>query len=248
MTDRSSAAGVAAALAAVPRGVRKPSGPFVGLSDLPLPDHLLGARGGAGQARDDYRAGVESAATIDVAAQREAELLEARQAGYEAGLAAGLLEGERDGLELLRGIPGLLGTAIADTNASVDEAVSVLASDMVAAAMEIASWALAREIALDDEALLDVAASALREAGGLEGAQVAVSPALGRVAAVWSQRLGLERPDVVEDPTLPAGTVTVRSVSGGKAAVSLPLLVARACESLGLEPIGLDQVREDGSE
>jgi flagellar assembly protein FliH len=190
--------------------------------------------GGVGDALAAWHAERTQALTRDEAAQRREELAAAEEAGYRRGLADGRTATEADGLELLSSLPGLVGAAAAAADAAVAAVVDTAAQDMVAAALEIARWAVGQQVSADPELLLDVACNALREAGGIAGAQVYVSPDLFEASERWSSRFGVERPNVISDPSLGPASVRVRSASGGLAEVSVAALVARAAESLGV--------------
>lgn len=207
----------------------------VPLDDLPLRDHAAGQNGGVADAARDWHSERIAAITRDERAQRAEELAAARRAGYDEGLSDGRSSAEADGLAMLRDLDAKVAGALADANARTESVIQAAAGDLVEAALEIARWAIGREVGVNPEILFDVASQALADAGGVAGARVMVSPEIGRAASMWANRFGVDRPEIVEDRALPTGTVVVVSASGGKAEVSAASLIARACEVLGVQ-------------
>lgn len=205
----------------------------VDLTELPLPDPFS-----AGEVHDVavaarlWRENRQESLHRDADAQRRAEEEERLEEAYRRGLLDGRAAADAEGLELLTGLQRALEDvseqSVKRTRLILDEA----AEDLVAAAGVIARWAIGRDVSTDPTVLLDIAVTALREAGGVEGAVVHVHPSVGRAAARWASRFGVAAPEVVEDPALPEGEVVVRSASDGTARVSIDALVARICDSL----------------
>lgn len=206
------------------------------LTDLPLSDHASGGDGTVADAARKWREGRLAAVDRD----REAALAEEQKrlsdAAYAQGVSDGRAAAEADGLELVQQLAARLEQATLDCEAVVRREVQLQAHEIVSCAAVIARWALGREVLTDPEVLLGVAARALAESGGAEGARVYVHPDLGVAASRWASRFGIDRPEVYEDPSLAAGEVTVRSASGGVGTVSVNLIMERALTALDADP------------
>lgn len=211
------------------------NGEAISLSELPLPDVQVDAEvWDVASAARQWRSARQASLSRDEAAQREQELAERLEEAYRRGLVDGRAAAEAEGLELVRTLSAQIETAVAQSDAAVDMLLRQAASEMVEGSLAIARWALAREIDLDPTALLDIAANALAQAGGVGGSQVYVNPALGRAASRWSTRFGIDGPQVVEDPAVEPGSVVVKSAHEGKSVISLAQIIERACELLDL--------------
>lgn len=205
----------------------------VALADLPSdPSHPLDIASSARKWRDQR----EEAIHRDVRAEHLHEVELAREEGYRQGLLDGRAAAEAEGLEILSGLDEKLEKAKQEAQAQCEAVIAESSPFIVETALEIARWAIGREVESDPALLLEIADRALHAAGGVSGAQVHVPPSLGAAATRFSARFGIDRPDIVEDPSLPDGCISLRSRSGGVGEVSVHTLVARACEALHINP------------
>ena len=204
----------------------------VALSELPADPSAVRDIASSAQIWRDMR---HQALTRDERSHKEEELAQAREEGYRSGLLDGRAAAESEGLDVLARLPEM----VEEARERVERAVADMSRDtsplLVEAALEIAKWALAREVSQSPEVLLEIAERALTEAGGAAGASLHVSPELGALAARWASRFGVERPEVVEDSAVPPGVVSLKSRSGGFGEVSVESLIARATEALRLQ-------------
>lgn len=204
----------------------------VDLASLPLPDHASGATGTVADAARQWRDQIAQAVDRDEQAELEGRIREREESAYLRGVADGRAAAEADGLAVLEALPGLLEGATATFEREVQQQLAEQSTDLVAAAISIARWALGRELSQRPDALLDVVASSLREFGGLTGARVYVHPDIGVAASRWAARFGVDRPEVLEDSSLEPGHVVVRTETGSSGMASLDEILDTALAAL----------------
>jgi flagellar assembly protein FliH len=151
------------------------------------------------------------------AAWAEAEKIrsDARDAGYEEGRAAGLLEAREEVSALI----GALRAALEGVEEMRQELVSALEHDAAVLGLQLAEQVVAGAIAVQPERVIDVARNALRRAADRRRVTLVVNPAdlellADSVKGLQAELGGIEHCDVQADRRVGRGGALLRTEAG----------------------------------